>query len=142
MLFHINQGQNNNNICVDSVVFQHCLRISLQFLLFQGFCLKSSWILHTPLGKVMFTKTTLYTMHVISLPVNCLVCNFAVHIRSPENTFSHKGSVSKSLWFLKSENSKILTYQQTDSEKYSTLSLSKKIFSQSSAFFSSQSTTI
>ena len=34
------------------------------------------------------------------------------------------------------------TYQHTDSEKYSTLSVSKKISNQSSAFFSNQSTTI
>ena len=33
------------------------------------------------------------------------------------------------------------TYQHTDSEKYSTLSVSKKISNQSSAFFSNQSTT-
>ena len=39
-------------------------------------------------------------------------------------------------------NFTVYSYQQTDLEKYSTVSASKKISNQSSAFFSSQSITI
>lgn len=52
------------------------------------------------------------------------------------------GAIKKSenkIWFQCTND---YTYQHTDSEKYSTLSDSKNISSQSSAFFSNQSITI